>query len=160
MKTSRESGPDSSTHGAEGQASANRDREEKAGNTYDQPKSGPGQDKADKPDPHIISGDDAGRCRTGSETGLGGDSLNDTTSERVSGGDPPKTEAASGDLTDLDAPGIGIQLETGLAEGNPTVQHYPECNVATTSQHPRPTLVRMKRVQSSASSSSEGELHW
>ncbi|XP_055363650.1 piezo-type mechanosensitive ion channel component 2-like isoform X2 [Betta splendens] len=117
MKTSRESGPGSITRGAEDQASANRQREQKEG--------GPEQDP---------------------------------------GGDPAKAEPAPGeggaDTTDQpphEAPGSGIKLETGLTEGNPSAEQCPECNVATTSHRPRPKLARAERVQSSSSSSSEGE---
>lgn len=190
MKTSRESGLDYCTHGAEGQVSANRGREEEeedgkeAGSRtektkpvsgrndpkdlYTEPESGPGEDAPDKPQPDGVSGDDQGELHTGPEAVLGRDCVEKTKLETVSTGDPPKTKPASEegapDKTDL-ASGAngpdeasGVKPEIGSAERDPAVEQYPECMVATTSQRPRPKLSRMERVQSSLSSSSEGEM--
>lgn len=183
MKTSRESGLDHCSHGDEGLVSADRGREEEEdgenagtttektepvpGTNYPYSEVGPGGDAPDKPDPELVSGHDPGELhtKTGPETVLRRDCADKTRLETVSGEDPPEIEPVLGagtpDETDLASGEDGpdeAPAETGSTERDPAVEEYPECTVATTSQRPRAKLSRMKRVQSSLSSSSEGEI--
>lgn len=174
MKTSRESDLDHCTHRDEGPVSAGRGREEddgeEAGRTTDKiepvpgknyPKDsytepGPGGDAPDKLEPEPVSGDEPGELhtKTGPETVLGRDCVDKTELETVSGAaTPDETDLASGADSPDEAP-----AEAGSTERDPAVEEYPECIVATTSQRPRAKLSRIKQVQSSLSSSSEGEI--